>query len=448
VELWLVLVVLGAAISAVAGGIWLAERPRPDPASEPPPPPPPGTRDQPPRTEAEAELEPEPEPGLPTFRVVALGLEGAGKTVLLASQFHTLSGLDRNRRYFLDILDPAQESFLEWIFGQVSDTSKSWPPGSQVGQREFLFDCKAFEAHRESRDLFRLSLLDYAGEVFEPRGHQHEALREVVDKVKSAHALLVIIDGRRMLQLLRDEPDGQDYFERRMRPLLRAAARASCPVQLIVTKWDILRAARPGARDDEARLREVRDRLERCAGIDHLVHATGAAQGKIRLIPVSAVGEAFAELRPDGTTAKRNGATIAPINVEVPLCAVLPDLLKHLEHLLVAPAVREELEAELRRRPVADIPEIVKAVLASPAGQVLRGALASVVSDAGVKLLVDVLARVRSREEEPAAVQARDVDRADEEDLGQLRAATVEEMERMVQGLEFTLPSSVLRSRW
>ena len=450
-ELWLVFVVVGAAISAGAAGFWVADWLRhsgggpPDepiePVPVPPSPDPPGPDPEPP--------EPEPEPSLPTFRVVALGLEGAGKTVLLASQFHTLSGLDRNRRYFLDSSDPEQESFLEWIYGKVSDTSESWPPGSKVGAtRDFLFDCKAFEPRREPRDLFRLSYLDYAGEVFEPGSTPHAALKDVADRVKCAHALLVIIDGRRTLQLLREEPEGQDYFERRMRPLLRAAGRASCPVQLIVTKWDILRAALPEARDDEARLREVKDRLEHCAGIDHLLHATGTAQGKIRLIPVSAVGVAFADLRPDGTTAKRNGATVAPINVEVPLCAVLPDLLKHLETLQVVPAVREELDAKLRRSPLTDIPAIVRAVFASPAGQVLRKALAGVVSDAGVKLLVDVLARVSSREAEPPPEEVRGVERAAEEDLGQLRAAVVEEMERLVQGLEFTLPSSVLRSRW
>ncbi|MEY2441520.1 MAG: hypothetical protein QOJ46_946 [bacterium] len=435
VELWLDFVLLGAALSVGAAGILLAEwlrRRRPDPADPPPEDPPPPKRP------------PEPaDSGLPTFRVVALGLEGAGKTVLLASQFHTLSGLDRNRRYFLDS-DLPQEQFLEWIFGRVSDTSESWPPGSHIGgTREFLFDCKARDSRREVRNLFRLSYLDYAGELLEPSPGQPEALQEVADRVQGAHALLVLVDGRRALQLLRGDAAGGDYFDRRMRPLLRLAGRSSCPVQLIITKWDVLRAGRPEARDDEERLQEVRDRLEQCAGIEHLLHATGTAQRKVRLIPVSAVGESFAELLPDGTTAKRSGAIVNPINVEVPLCAVLPDLLTHLEDSHIPAEVREELDAELSLRPLADVPTIVHAVLVSPAGRLLRKALSGIVGDEVIKLLVDVLARVRSREKAPPAQVG-----ADEEDVGQLRAAVVEQMEGVVHGLEFSLPSSVLRSRW
>lgn len=425
-DLWLVFVAVGAATIVGAGGTWAARAIR--------------TR------WFQAELAPPREPGVPTFRVVALGLQGAGKTVLLASQFHRLSGLGQHRQFFFDS-DLRQEQYLEWIFGQVSDTSESWPPGSIGDSREFLFDCKARDPHGNVRRLFRISYLDYPGELLEPTVNQQEGPSEIQSIVDGAHALLIIIDGRRALQLLRGEREGDDYFERRMRPLLRLAGRASCPVQLIITKWDLFQASGDGAHADEPRLLEVKQRLTECAGIEHLVHATGPAQRKVRLIPVSAVGARFADPRPDGTTAKRPGAAIEPFNVEVPLFAVLPDLLKHLEHSLLPAEVRRTLDAELHRSALRDIPKIVHAVLKSPAGRLLRKALGGVVGDEIVKLFVDMLVR-GEREEVPASPSERGDHLGGEEDLGQLRAAVVKHMEHEVLLVEVTLPSSVLRSWW
>ena len=43
-----------------------------------------------------------------------------------------------------------------------------------------------------------------------------------------------MIDGRRVLDLQQGLHTGDDYFNRRIGPILRLASRASCPVQLIL----------------------------------------------------------------------------------------------------------------------------------------------------------------------------------------------------------------------
>jgi hypothetical protein len=382
--------------------------------------------------------------GPPTFRVVSLGLEGAGKTVLLASQFHALSGPVNDRRYFLDG-DFRQDQSLAWIYGHLSDTSAPWPAGSQIGDtREFLFDCRAYDRAADAHTVFRISYLDYAGDLLEPRDDKHEAVEDVEARVNDAHALLVIIDGRRVLQLLRDEPEGHDYFNRRLQPLLRLTGRASCPVQLILTKWDLVRRPGETANEDDARLREVKDRLADHLNIEQLVHGHGRTQRKVRLIPVSAVGPNFAELRDDGTVAKRRDGRLDPIHIEVPLCAVLPDVLKHVEHSLDhKPDVRRALDAELGRSSLRDVPSIVHSVLISPAGTLLRKTLSGVVGDEVVKVFVEMLVQRKSREAEGPHRE----DQTDAE-VERLRAAVIAHMEHAVLLFETRLPSSNLHTRW
>src|SRR3954454_24172089 len=60
-------------------------------------------------------------PALPTFRVVALGGTGAGKTVSLSSLFHTLSYRTPGRSYHLST-DAAQRVALGSLYRAVSDT--------------------------------------------------------------------------------------------------------------------------------------------------------------------------------------------------------------------------------------------------------------------------------------------------------------------------------------
>ncbi|MCA1568925.1 MAG: hypothetical protein LC798_01130 [Chloroflexi bacterium] len=381
-----------------------------------------------------------PEP--PTFRVMALGLEGSGKTVLLASQFHMLNGPIGDCRFFLDG-DLRQDQLL---FGHLGNPKAPWPAGSQLGDiREFLFDCQAYDRAQAVRTVFRISYLDYAGDLLEPRRDHHEAADEIEKKVMQAHALLVVIDGQRVLQLLNGEREARDYFKFRLQPLLRLAGRASCPIQLIVSKWDLVR--RPGQSDeqDEGRLQEVKACLEPYLNIEHLLRGSpGRPQQKARLIPVSAVGPAYAEVRADGSVTKLPNGELAPINAEVPLCAVLPDVIEQAALSLAgAPDVRQEVDEEVRRSRTGSLATIVRSVLSSPAGSMLRKTLSGIVGEEVVRLLVEMLVREKAQEEPPPPGSE-----AIDADVTRLRAAVIAAMKLEVRLFEKRLESSKPRTRW
>jgi len=402
---------------------------------------------------------PDPHPEVPTLRVVALGLEGAGKTVLLASQFHKLSEPVSDRRYFLDD-DWEQDRQLARIYASVSDTSAPWPPATRIGNTHtFRFDCRARDRAGHERTLFRISYLDYAGdllelgpddgtgELLEPRRSEQAKVKDLTAKFNDADALLVIVDGRRVLQLLRNEDEAHDYFDGRLRPLLGEARRATCPVQLILTKWDLVRSFDDSG--DEELLRQVKGRLMSYSRVLGLVQAHCQRQEEVRLIPVSAVGPRFVEVQADGRVVKRPDGQLDPINIDVPLCAVLPDMLKHAEQSLDQ-SVRYDLEQEIGRHHVGDVASIVRSVLSSPAGRLVQSALSGVVGDEIVRLFVELLVRSKSPDAEPPR-DHRDEQRPhrdDEEETRRLRAEVLKDMNRVVDRLEYRLPSSVLCSRW
>jgi hypothetical protein len=387
--------------------------------------------------------------GVATFHVVALGLEGAGKTVLLATQFHRFRETGPRRRYFLDG-NLKQDRQLAQTYTAVSDTSAPWPPGTQIGdEREFVFDCNAYDRAGNRRTVFQIKYLDYAGDLLEPQ-REHTTADQLEQRVGEAQALLVILDGRRVLQSLRGEPAGHDYFERRMWPLLGLARRAECPVQLVLTKWDLLRSFDDPI-DDDAGLERIGRHLLEYGGIRDLVRAHSQHQEYVRLIPVSAVGQKFTELADDGRVAKRMDGTLDPIHVEVPLCAVIPDLLKQIEQSL-APSIRKELDTDISRRRRRDLMPIVATVLNSPAGTALRNVIALKVGPALVDFVLEVLVNRRAGASEAVSGGASDdtepqPDNDDAAEVLWLRNAVIADMERVVTGFEHHLEHSILSSR-
>lgn len=434
------LIVVGAVLLAAPLGIWLRGR-IVDPPPPPPPPPPP---EQPP---------PPPPSEQPVLRVVALGLEGAGKTVLLAGMFHTLSALSPDRRFFLDV-EWGQEQRLVDVYQSLCDTSAGWPMATRIGQfDDVVFGCMAHDRAGAERRLFEISYLDYAGELLEsepleesddpldPATRDQGAVKELKAKVHGADALLLMLDGRRMLQWLRGEEVGTSYFEWRIAPLLAVARRAKCPVQLILTKWDLV-CAFDDSGGGEPLLRDVKQKLMANGRVDLMVRAHLHRNEEVRLIPVSAFGSNFADPDADWEMVKRPKGRVEPLHVDVPLCAVLPDVLKHLEREL-STAIREDIKSEIRRHKLRDVSAIAYSVLTSRAGTLLQKALGGLVGPQVVKLFVELLVR----EELPVPADPVGPGQPDAEVIQRLRADVVGDMYRIVGRLERDYPSSILSIR-
>lgn len=321
---------------------------------------------------------------LPTFKLIALGGQTTGKTVLLASVFHRLTTemSDGGRFRLQTSLD--QSVHLTNLYSTLENPDEEWPPGTQVGEtRSFTFECVGSAGGNEF-PIFNFDYLDYAGELLGGGEASREVLeqresrqKDLEQRIEAAHALFGIIDGQKMLGYMRDDPESRHYIENSITPMIGEMRKAKCPVHFILTKWDLFDGtASDEATDENERLGQVRDKLMSQDQIRNLIEHRRREKRIVRLIPVSAIGRQFAEVGAEGHMVKLKDGRLRPINIEVPLCAVLPDLFEQIEDQLDQ-ANEEKIMAERRARSRLTPRESLAALgkfLALPTGVALRAA--------------------------------------------------------------------------
>jgi GTPase SAR1 family protein len=403
------------------------------------------------RRTAESPAPAQPGPALPTFRVVALGGSGSGKTVFLSSLFHSLSYRTPGRSYHLET-DAAQRVALGSLYRGVSDTSQPWPKGTNKGEtREFVFDCMAADGTDTPQPVLQVCYLEYAGEVIEEESDDGgTALADLAARIDQADALLGMIDGLKVARLLRDEPAARAYFQHALQPMLGFIQNARCPIHLVITKWDLVRDfGEPADAGDEYRLDRVIEALLRYEHIRALVYVHSARQ-IVRLIPVSSVGADFVDLDAEGKIVKRPDGHMRPTNVEVPFCAVLPDLFRQVESSLDE-SLKRELDQALWKEIGGDSRALAAKIFARPAGAARRlGLQATLGRDLGTEastMFVQWLARPfgESDREIGGRREQRELHLAE---LQRLRRNVLDDFTRSVMRLEAALPNSQLGHGW
>lgn len=386
---------------------------------------------------------PEPGGGVPTFRVVALGARGSGKTLLLASMYNQMQ-TPSGRSYFLTAAFDQVVLLNQW-FTEVADTSKAWPAGTAVGEtREFLFTVRARPPSGAIHDVMRLSYLEYAGGLLtDAQAPGATGQADLLNHIDGAHALIGIIDGFRIRQCLDGHHEGQMRLQQSLTAMINLMLLASCPITFIITKWDILRDIDV---DENARLRRVRKYLMSNNGFNDLVRAHSNHR-VVRLIPVSAVGPDFAELDTEGRIAKLPDGEMHPANVDVPFASVVPDVFEQVERALDRAALQAALDRvrrQTRGGPLSAISELGTFV-AETAGKVLAP-----LGMPAVGFLGDATIELLGIGHDSAADRQRQVDRklteADREieELRQVRRRVLREFQSRVDVLEGRLPSSRL----
>lgn len=312
---------------------------------------------------------PAAEHGVPTFRVVALGTRGAGKTLLLASMYHQMQ-TPSGRSYF--VTAPYEQVILlnQW-FTEVADTNRDWPSGTAVSDtREFTFALRTRAASGALHTVLHLSYLDYAGGLLTDRqAPGATAQGELLGRIDSADALLGIIDGYRIRQCLDGHPEGHMRLQQTLTAMINLMMLASCPITFVVTKWDLLGDIDA---DEDGRLRIVRKLLMSNRGFRDLVEAHSTHR-VVRLVPVSAVGPEFAHLGEHGEVTKLRDGHMYPTNVDVPLCAVVPDVFEQVERALDRERLQQVLAGirqQTRPSPAAALAQLGEFVMTS-AGRAL-----------------------------------------------------------------------------
>ncbi|HEY7147447.1 MAG TPA: hypothetical protein VH637_24640 [Streptosporangiaceae bacterium] len=319
---------------------------------------------------------------LPTFNLIALGGQETGKTVLLASIFHRLATELSDGGFRLQTsLD--QSVHLTSLHATLRDCDAAWPPGTAVGDtRSFTFECVGSAGGGEL-PVLNFNYLDYAGELVgggavpQAVAEQRESRqRDLEQRIEAAHALFGLIDGQRMLGHIRGDAGSRSYLENSIVPMLSVMRKARCPVHFILTKWDLFDglATADGPADENDRLSVVRQHLMAHPAIRNLVEQRRRDKRVVRLIPVSAIGRQFASMHPSGHMIKRKDGLLRPLNVEIPLCAVLPDLFGQIEDQLDQ-SHESHIMAERRARAKLTARESFAAAakfLALPAGAAVR----------------------------------------------------------------------------
>lgn len=338
---------------------------------------------------------------VPEFRVVALGPQGAGKTLLLASMYHHLQTPSGGHYYLTAPYDQVIQ--LNKWFAEVADPGRDWPYGTASGEtREFTFEVTT-RVDGEPRALLRLGYLEYAGELLtEPQAPGSTVQADLFARVEAASALIGIIDGNRVRQVLAGDSDGLWRLQQALTAMIAPMMRVSSPVTFVITKWDLLAGLHP---DENIRLGMVRNLLMSNQGFRDLVR-THSAYRVVRLVPVSAVGPTFARLDASGLVTKRPDGQVRPTNIDIPLSAVVPDVFEQVERSLDE-ATRRAVLDQVRRQSQLTPRQALRALgafVGQRAGGTLLGTLGmrglgALAGDLAVGLFLDSRAATPTRAE-------------------------------------------------
>jgi len=375
---------------------------------------------------------------LPTFRVVALGLQGSGKTLLLTSMYRRLQ-TPGDRGFHVRAPYEQLIELNRW-YQEVADTTGDWPQGTSRGEmREFEFDVLTTLGDT-TRPVLKLGYLEYPGELLTDQDAPGStAQARLLTALTDADALIGIIDGLRLRQACHGEVRGRLILQAALDAMIHSMLSARCPIAFVITKWDLLDDLHP---DENTRLAMVRTVLMGMDGFRDLVRVQGARR-VMRLIPVTAVGHDFAVLD-GGEVHKKPDGRFHPSNVDVPLSAVVPDILRQIE-LSLDRTAREAILAEAQRRlrmgPLEAL-HTLSTFAAQKAGKVLLAAAGgAIIADSALTLFMDAQATATDGGRRFAELDA--ADRQAEEFI-QARRRVVQEFQHRVTLLEAALPSSRL----
>lgn len=386
------------------------------------------------------------ESAIPTFRIVSVGLQGSGKTLLLASMFHQLKA-PTNQSYYLSVKASDLAKLTEWFY-TMADASKprNWPLGTASGEiRRFLFGVRTRSA-AGVHEVMRLDYLEYAGELLtDTRDDGSTRQDELVSHIQEADALLGVLDGRHIQQWLAGREEGWLRLEQTLNILVPHLMEARGPISFVITKWDLLAAA---GHDENARLAVVRNLLMQNDHFRTLIELQGTDR-IVRLVPVSAVGPGFVHLDAQGVPAKVPTARVHPTNTDIPLSAVVPDVFDQVERNLQG-EFRAKLEEERRKfthRSPLDRLAAAASLTSHAAGRGLLQAFGSPVAVLMGDVLVGMFLDTRRDSGlEQRTQQGRELNEAEQrvEAFLEARRRVLRDMRGKVSALEGRMPHSRL----
>ncbi|MEG4033072.1 hypothetical protein QUA03_04475 [Microcoleus sp. S36b_A4] len=255
-----------------------------------------------------------------TYRVIMLGPRGSGKTVFLASMYNQLCTQGEGG-FFLELESVEKSKQLHDLYTQIAFEEK-WPLGTRRSEvSEWTFTCRVQTKDLPIYPACKFTYLDYAGGLLTDQQIDQEDDPKLDEQVNKADALLGLLDGQRLCELMRNEQIGLRWAVKDLPQVLSIMQKSGKPIHFVISKWDIV--------EKEYTLKQIRDfLLKEIPHFKNLVSIYNKAGKPVRLIPVSAVGKDFANLQPDGSMTKNLSILPKPFQVEIPLACVLPDIIQ------------------------------------------------------------------------------------------------------------------------
>jgi hypothetical protein len=235
--------------------------------------------------------------------------------VFAGSMFNMLRVPDASG-VFLDTT-PENAGRLLALYGITADADKKFPNSTNKGELvEWPFAVKVKSAAAVT-EIGQFSYLDFAGESLRDlfSAAPNPETQRLYARFQGADIMMAVLDGLQVKRYLENRPLPRFYDD--LGTLLSLLSNHHQPVNLILTKWDIL--------EDHYTFRQVAERLLQIGMFANFVRSQRVL-GTCRLIPVSSVGPGF--VREDGNTMRKiPGKVINPFRVEVPIACALPDAL-------------------------------------------------------------------------------------------------------------------------
>ena len=267
------------------------------------------------------------------YKVLIIGPRHSGKTVFLSSMYYNLAMQTNSTKFVLKASDHNSSKVLLERY-QNLNTEKKWPEATTNQLLSYEFQC-LLKTRGGNYEAFKVTYYDYSGgRINDATVDDENEFQELMD---TADIHLGLIDGERLLRSMKDRSYTSEFYLKELDRLiidLGLLHKENTVVHFLISKWDLLKSSGYS-------VAEVKAHLGNYERFSDFAQNILDYDGKIRFIPVSAVGFDFLEYDGDGYKPKQGGI-LKPYNVDIPLSLALIDSME----MVVKELEEEEKTAE------------------------------------------------------------------------------------------------------
>lgn len=296
--------------------LWANEEDEPSPPEE---------KDEPSGMEEDDELPAIDADLPPAVKVMVLGLEGSGKTMMMAGMYHRWAFGGQHGVVLR--AHGAAEELLSRLVAKINDLDGGLPESTRDGdmaKADFTFMVNT--VNNGVRRSFSLRYIDYAGEqirrvLFPAENPPPDS--KVKKDLAEADILLGVLDGGHIARAMRNDPP-RDFAKILAGLMIYLANAERKTIHVVISKWDLL----VDENGDSYALFKVIEFLNRYHSFCSFCQNSPAV-GVRRIIPISTFGlNGFIRVDHDGAVYKNRAVPWHPFMAENAVACSVPDVLQ------------------------------------------------------------------------------------------------------------------------